>query len=56
MKLVFVNQEKVKKWIKKCEGEHIQQVAYSSYHDALTQVCFTCGIVRTSLEEEDLMT
>jgi len=44
----------VKQWIKNCEGEHVQQIAYSSYHDALTQICFGCRKIRTSLKEEDL--
>lgn len=46
----FETQEEVKEWIKKCEGKHVQQVAYSSYHDALTQICFNCGKVRTNLK------
>jgi len=54
-KIVFCdNQEAVKNWIKDCEGNHIQQIAYSSYHDALTQVCFNCKKVRTSLKENEL--
>jgi len=28
-------QEEVRKQIQDCEGKHIQQVAYSSYHDAI---------------------
>lgn len=52
--LIFCNnQEAVKRAIKSCEGNHIQQVAYSSYHDALTQVCFGCKKIRTSLTEKD---
>lgn len=50
----YETQEEVKNNIKKCEGKHIQQIAYSSYHDALTQICFNCKRVRTSLKEEDL--
>lgn len=54
-KLIFCdNQEIVKKNIKSCEGKHVQQVAYSSYHDALTQICFGCKSIRTSLKEKDL--
>ena len=35
--------------IQLCEKhKHVQQVAYSTYHDSLTQVCFTCDKVRTS--------
>ncbi len=41
--------------IKGCQRKkHIQQVAYSTYHDCLTQICFTCNIVRTSISKEDL--
>lgn len=39
----------VKKAIKKCEGRHTQQVAYSTYHDGLTQICFDCGKIRTNI-------
>jgi len=46
----YKNQEDIKKHIKNCEGKHIQQVSYSSYHDALTQVCFGCNKVRTNLK------
>lgn len=55
MKIIFIeDQEDVKKHIKACEGKHVQQVAYSSYHDSLTQVCFGCNKVRTSLKREDV--
>ena len=46
----YKSQATVKKHIKQCEGKHIQQIAYSSYHDALTQICFNCGKVRTNLK------
>lgn len=42
--------EAVRMHIKECEGKHKQQIAYSSYHDALTQVCFGCNKVRTNLK------
>ena len=32
-----------------CEGKHVQQVAYSSFMGALTQVCFTCQRVRSTI-------
>lgn len=32
-----------------CEGKHTQQVAYSTYHKALTQLCFTCQTIRTTM-------
>ncbi len=43
--------EDVRKMIKSCEGEHKQQIVYSSYHDALTQICYTCKAIRTNSEE-----
>jgi len=49
----YEDQEDIKRNINICEGHHIQQVAYSSYHDALTQICFGCNKVRTNLKEED---
>ena len=51
MKLLKVNNmNDVKECIKACEGKHIQQIAYSSYHDALTQICFTCNKVVTNIK------
>lgn len=53
--LIFcIGQDVVKNHIRNCEGKHIQQIAYSSYHDALTQICFNCKEIRTSLKEEEL--
>ena len=37
-----------------CEGKHVQQVVYSTYHKALTQICFGCKKVRTSLTKEEM--
>ena len=57
MKLEFEHmesQEEVRKHIKECEGKHIQQVVYSTYHDALTQICYGCKKIRSNLKEEDL--
>lgn len=36
-----------------CEGQHVQQVVYSTYHKALTQICFGCKKIRTSMPKED---
>lgn len=48
--------EMVRRYIQLCQKEkHIQQVAFSTYHHALTQVCFTCDKVRTSINKEDLI-
>jgi len=43
-------QEEVRFCIKQCEGRHTQQVVYSTFHDALTQVCFGCKKIRTNLK------
>ncbi len=50
--LCFESEGMVKDKIKECEGKHIQQIAYSSYHDALTQICFGCKKIRTSLNKK----
>ncbi len=49
----FETQEEVRDHIKHCEGKHTQQVCYSTYHDALTQICFDCNKVRTNLTKSD---
>jgi len=41
-------QEEVRKHIKDCEGKHSQQVCYSTFHDALTQVCYGCKKIRSN--------
>lgn len=43
------NQEDVRRHTQECEGKHTQQVAYSTFHDALTQICFGCKKVRSNL-------
>ena len=53
LKVEFKTKEIVEQHIEHCEGEHIQQVIYSTYHKALTQICFGCKKVRTSLTEEE---
>lgn len=45
----FSSMQEVRNFIQDCEGRHRQQVAYSSFHDALTQVCFGCQKIRTNL-------
>ena len=42
------SQEAVRKQIQKCEGHHSQQVVYSTFHDALTQICYGCRKVRSN--------
>lgn len=41
--------ETLRKQIQGCEGRHMQQVCYSTYHDALTQICYGCRCVRTTI-------
>lgn len=36
--------------IDKCEGVHTQQAIYSTFHSALTQVCFGCLKVRSTIK------
>lgn len=33
-----------------CEGKHVQQAVYSTFHSALTQVCFGCLRVRSTIK------
>ena len=55
MNIVFlyeyvINQEDVRKHIQACEGKHTQQAIYSTFHDALTQICFGCKRVRSTIK------
>jgi hypothetical protein len=43
-------QEDVRKHIQNCEGKHTQQAIYSTFHDALTQVCFGCMKIRSTIK------
>jgi len=42
--------EEVRKHIQECEDRHTQQAIYSTFHDALTQVCFGCKKVRSTIK------
>ena len=43
----------VREKIQTCQKKkHIQQVAFSTYHDCLTQICFTCKMIRTEIKKE----
>ncbi len=53
--LNHIPMERVRAVIKGCQSlNHVQQVSFSTYHDALTQICYTCESIRTSMKEEDL--
>lgn len=41
--------EEVRKNIQDCEGRHTQQAIYSTFHDCLTQICYGCKVIRTTL-------
>ena len=45
--------QEIEKQIKECEGKHVQQVVYSTYHKSLTHICFGCDIVRTQMDLRD---
>jgi hypothetical protein len=45
----YETQEEVRNCIRDCEGRHKQQAVYSTFHDGLTQVCFGCKKVRSTL-------
>ena len=50
MKVEYEPQDYIQGCIKACEqNKHLQQVAFSTFHNCLTQVCFTCNVCRTSL-------
>jgi len=52
MKIEYEPQDYIQGCIKTCEEhKHLQQVAFSTFHNCLTQVCFTCNKCRTSLPE-----
>jgi hypothetical protein len=43
------SQDEVRKHIQDCEGRHTQQAIYSTFHDGLTQVCFGCKKIRSTI-------
>lgn len=44
--------EEVRAYIQDCEGLHTQQAIYSTFHDCLTQVCYSCKKIRTTLYKQ----
>lgn len=38
--------------IAECEGKHTQQAIYSTFHGALTQICFGCKTVRSMIKRD----
>jgi hypothetical protein len=45
--------QKLREQIQRCEGRHRQQVCYSTFHDALTQVCYGCKKIRSNIKGVD---
>lgn len=45
----YETMEEVRKHIQEDEGNCIQQVCYSTFHDCLTQINFTKKIIRSNL-------
>jgi len=43
--------EDVRRHIQNCEGKHTQQAIYSTFHDGLTQVCFGCLKIRSTIKK-----
>lgn len=41
--------EDVREHVRACEGKHTQQAMYSTFHDALTQICFGCKMIRSTI-------
>ena len=55
MEIKNYDEYNVRKSIRDCEEmKHKQQVSFSTYHDCLTQICFSCKLIRTSMKEEDI--
>ena len=51
----FFSLYEIRNKIKQCQKEnHIQQVAFSIYHDCFTQICFNCKTVRTSIDSDEV--
>ena len=44
------SKEDLMKQIDDCEGQHTQQAIYSTFHSALTQVCFGCKKIRSTIK------
>ena len=54
MKVEYESEEYIRNNVRICERrKHVQQIAFSTFHDCFTQVCFTCNICNTSLPYQD---
>ena len=41
------------KQIDECEGKHTQQAVFSTFHRALTQICYGCKKVRSNIRRTE---
>ena len=48
----LIPEAEVRKHIQSCEGQHVQQVIFSTFMDTLTQICFTEQVIRSSIQWE----
>ena len=44
------NKVELMQQIDECEGRHTQQAIYSTFHSAITQVCFGCKKIRSTIK------
>lgn len=42
--------QKLVKQISECEGKHTQQAVFSTFHGALTQICYGCLKIRSTIK------
>lgn len=47
-----IDMQELVKQIAECEGVHTQQAVFSTFHGALTQVCYGCLKVRSTIRRE----
>lgn len=55
LEVEFTDKGSVEHHLSGCEGQHVQQVVYSTYHKALTQICFGCEKIRTSMTKDSVI-
>jgi len=46
----YMDEYELRNKIRECEGKHVQQVVFSTYHDSITQICFSCMKIRSSIK------
>mgnify|MGYP003965924419 CR=1 FL=1 len=52
--LQLTTDKELRDLIQVCQRQnHVQQVAFSTYHNCLTQICFDCKRIRTSMNTDN---